>query len=194
MSGQQGGFAVVNNRQLGIVIANNWLWNRGRHNFNFGGQFRRTYQDLFACQFCAGSFAFSQRTTSTPDTSDPNFGVSGSSFASFLLGEVDASVRLSSNVTRLRNKEFAFYVQDDIKVNPRLTANIGLRWDIMVPFTENSNNIVYVNFRILRSLIRARATCQAAQANMATVLDAPESPVQPFIGRTFSPDWASPIS
>src|ERR1700722_1163096 len=147
VSGQQGGFAVVNNRQLGIVIANNWLWNKGRHNFNIGGQFRRTYQDLFACPFCAGSFAFSQRTTSTPDTSDPNFGVYGSSFASFLLGEVDASVRLSSNVTRLRNKEFAFYVQDDIKVNPRLTGNIGLRWDIMVPFTENNNNIVYVNFQ-----------------------------------------------
>ncbi len=47
----------VNNRQLGIVIANNWLWNKGRHNFNIGGQFRRTYQDLLACQFCGGTFS-----------------------------------------------------------------------------------------------------------------------------------------
>ncbi len=34
-----------------------------------------------------------------------------------------------------------------MKVNQRLTANIGLRWDIMVPFTENNNNIVYINFQ-----------------------------------------------
>lgn len=148
VSGQFGGFAQVNNRQLGIVIANNWLWNKGRHNFNIGGQFRRTYQDLLACQFCGGTFSFTQRTTSTPNTSDPNFGVYGSSFASFLLGEVDASVRLSSDVTRMRNKEFAFYIQDDMKVNQRLTANFGLRWDIMVPFTENNNNIVYMNFQV----------------------------------------------
>ena len=146
VSGQFGGFAQTNNRQLGIVLANNWLWTKGRHSFNIGGQFRRTYQDLLACQFCGGTFSFSQRTTSTPDTSDPNFGRYGSSFASFLLGQVDASVRLSSDVTRMRNKEFALYLQDDIKVTQRLTANLGLRWDIMVPFTEEHNNIVYVNF------------------------------------------------
>ncbi len=58
VAGQFGGFAQVNNRQLGIVIANNWLWNKGRHNFNIGGQFRRTYQDLLACQFCGGTFTF----------------------------------------------------------------------------------------------------------------------------------------
>ncbi len=147
VAGQFGGFVDDNNRQLGIVIANNWLWNKGRHNFNIGGQFRRTYQDLFACQFCGATFSFSQRTTSTPNTNDPNFGSYGSSFASFLLGEVDAGVRLNSNVTRLRNKEFAFYIQDDMKVNPRLTLNLGLRWDIMVPFTAIGNNVVYVNFQ-----------------------------------------------
>lgn len=147
VSGQFGGFAETNNRQLGIVLANNWLWTKSRHNFNIGGQFRRTYQDLFACQFCGGTFSFTQRTTSTPDTNDPNFGRYGSSFASFLLGQVDAAVRLSSDVTRMRNKEFALYFQDDMKVNQRLTANLGLRWDIMVPFTENGNNIVYINFQ-----------------------------------------------
>jgi Carboxypeptidase regulatory-like domain/TonB dependent receptor len=147
VSGQFGGFAETNNRQLGIVFANNWIWTKGRHAFNMGGQFRRTYQDLYACQFCGGTFSFTQRTTSTPDTNDPNFGTYGSSFASFLLGQVDAAVRLSSNVTRMRNKEFALYFQDDIKVSQRLTANLGLRWDIMVPFTEEHDNAVYVNFQ-----------------------------------------------
>ncbi len=147
VSGQFGGFAQVKNRQLGIVIANNWLWTKGRHNLNMGWQFRRTYQDLLARQFCAGTFSFTQRTTSTPNTNDPNFGSYGSSFASFLLGQVDAAVRLSANTTRMRNKEFALYIQDNMKLTQRLNANVGLRWDIMVPFTENNNNIVYMNFQ-----------------------------------------------
>ncbi len=140
-----GGLTNLDNRRLGIVLVNNWLWIKGRHTFNFGGQFRRTYQDILACQFCSGTFNFSQRTTSTPDSSDPNFGIDGSSFASFLLGQADAGIRLFSNPLHMRNKAFASYVQDDIKINNRLTLNIGLRWDIMVPFTERDNQIVYAD-------------------------------------------------
>ena len=141
----EGGMTDINNRQLGIVMVNNWLWTKGRHTFNFGVQFRRTYQDIIACQFCSGTFNFSQRTTSIPNTNDPNFGSYGSSFASFLLGDVDSVERITSNEVYFRNKEFASYVQDDIKVNKRLSLNLGLRWDVMVPFTEEDNQIVYVN-------------------------------------------------
>ena len=45
----------------------------------------------------------------------------------------------------MRNKAFSFYAQDDIKLTNRLTANVGLRWDIMVPFTEANNQILFVN-------------------------------------------------
>jgi hypothetical protein len=34
-------------------------------------------------------------------------------------------------------------MQDDIKFTPKLTVNAGLRWDVMVPFTELDNNVVY---------------------------------------------------
>jgi hypothetical protein len=140
-----GGLTVAKNRRLGLVFVNNWLWTKGRETFNIGGQFRRTYQDIVNCDFCAGTFNFSQRTTSTPDSSDPNFGTYGSSFASFLLGQADASIRILSDELYMRNKAFAFYFQDDIKYNNRLTLNVGLRYDILVPFTENNNNIIFVN-------------------------------------------------
>jgi hypothetical protein len=140
-----GGLTVINNRTLGIVGANNWLWNRGRHTFNFGGQIRHTFQDIVDCDFCSGTFNFSQRTTSTPDSNNANFGTYGSSFASFLLGQVDASERIFSNELNMRNKAYAFYAQDTFKVSQRLTANFGLRYDILVPFTEAHNDIIFVN-------------------------------------------------
>ncbi len=140
-----GGLTVNNNRMLGIVGVNNWLWTKGRHSVNFGLQIRRSSQDVIDCNFCSGTFNFSQRTTSTPDPSNKDFGYFGSSFASFLLGEVDASERNFAGESKLRNKAFGFYVQDDFKLNDRLTINAGLRYDILVPFTEAHNNIFYVN-------------------------------------------------
>lgn len=143
--GTAGGWIQSINRKLGIVIVNNWLWTKGRNTFNIGGEFRRNYQDDNECQQCGGTFNFSQRTTSTPNTNDPNFGTYGSSFASFLLGQADAGLRVFASELKLRNADLSPYIQDDIKVNNRLTANLGLRWDMMVPFTENHDQIVYLD-------------------------------------------------
>ena len=139
--GTAGGWVQSINRKLGISIVNNWLWVKGRNTFNIGGEVRRTYQDDNECQNCGGQFNFSQRTTADP----ANLGGTGSSFASFLLGQVDSVNRVFANELRLRNLSISPYIQDDIKVTPKLTANVGLRWDILRPFTENGNQIVYLN-------------------------------------------------
>jgi Carboxypeptidase regulatory-like domain/TonB dependent receptor len=141
--GTSGAWLQSINRKLGIALDNNWLWSKGRNTFNIGIDFRRSYQDDNEDQTEGGQFSFSQRTTSVPNTSDPNFGKYGSSFASFLLGIPDQANRANNIEARLRNWVLAPYIQDDIKLSPRLTVNLGLRWDIMAPFTENSNNIVF---------------------------------------------------
>ena len=143
--GLGGGTTQSTNNKLGIPIVNNWLWVRGRHTFNIGGEFRRTYSDDDECNSCAGQFNFSHRSTSTPDASDPNFSAYGSSFASFLLGQVDSGNRAFVIEMKDRNVDLSPYIQDDIKLNPKLTVNLGLRWDIMVPFTNNANTVVFVN-------------------------------------------------
>jgi hypothetical protein len=141
----EGGLTLTNNRVLGIVGVANMLWTKGRHTTNFGFQARHDFQDIVDCVFCSGTLNFTQRTTSTPDSSNPNFGTYGSSFASFLLGEVDASERIFAGEDKLRNKAFALYAQDSFKVSKRLTVSAGIRWDALVPFTEDHNNIVYVD-------------------------------------------------
>jgi hypothetical protein len=119
------------NRKLGLSFSNNWLYTHGRHTFNFGMDIRRSYQDDHECQNCGGGFTFSSHSTSDGS----NLDTTGSSFASFLLGQVDSASRTFALNTKLRNKYFAPYVQDDIKITPRLTVNVGIRWDIAVPFT-----------------------------------------------------------
>jgi len=133
------------NRKLGIAIVNNWLWTKGRQTFNIGFDFRRSYQDDNEEQTAGGHFSFSAHTTSVPNSKDPNFGSYGSSFASFLLGEVDEANRSNSQELKLRNYAMSPYIQDDIALTPKLKINLGVRWDIMAPFTENNNNVVFFN-------------------------------------------------
>jgi len=139
--GSDGGETLSNNRKLGVAGVTNFLWTKGRHTFNFGGEARRSYQDDNECRICAGTFNFSQRTTADPAHQN----TTGSSFASFLLGQADSAQRIFANELRLRNLLIAPYFQDDIKFTPKLTVNVGLRWDIMLPFTENGNQIVFLD-------------------------------------------------
>ena len=133
------------NRKLGVAVVNNWLWTKGRHTFNIGGEVRRSLQDDNEEQTEGGHFAFSQNETSIHDSTNPNFGSYGSSFASFLLGLPDEEDRSGSQEESLRNLDFSPYIQDDIKLSSKLTLNVGVRWDIQVPFTEKHDAIVFFN-------------------------------------------------
>lgn len=132
------------NRKLGTVFDNNYLWVHGKNTFNIGWEYRRTYQDDNECQQCAGNFNFSNNQTADP----ANISNTGNAFASYLLGTVDSGNRTGSQELRLRNLDISSYIQDDIKISPRLTVNLGVRWDIMQPFTEVDNNIVYFDANI----------------------------------------------
>lgn len=141
------GLTNLVNRKLGIAVVDNWLWTKGRNTYNIGIEYRKVIMDDNECLVaCGGVFNFSQRTTSIPNPGDPNFGSYGSSFASFLLGEVDSASEQSNNALAMRSYSWSPYIQDDIKLTNRLTVNLGLRWDIMVPLTEVlGNRITYLD-------------------------------------------------
>jgi hypothetical protein len=141
--GTQGSWLQSINRKLGVAVVGNLLWTKGRNTFNIGGEIRRSLQDDNEDQTEGGQFAFSNLETSDPDPHSPTFASDGSSFASFLLGLPDSANRSNSQELKLRNFDFSPYFQDDIKLTPKLTVNLGVRWDIMVPFTEVHNNIVF---------------------------------------------------
>lgn len=134
-------YAVDN---VGYNVFNNWLWTKGRHTLNFGGEFHHYYQ-LTLSNYSGGQFNFSQAQTSTPDPSDSNFKTYGSSFASFLLGDVSSATRSTTTTAAYNTVDLSPYLQDDIKVTPRLTINLGLRWDIMAPYMLSLNQNGFLN-------------------------------------------------
>ncbi|HZB47153.1 MAG TPA: TonB-dependent receptor, partial [Pyrinomonadaceae bacterium] len=68
-------------------------------------------------------------------------------FARFLIGLPPSSVRYVFNVRPsmdVHNWETGFFIQDDWKLHPRLTLNLGLRYDLITPFVDK--NDLMINF------------------------------------------------
>ncbi len=55
--------------------------------------------------------------------------VTGSAFADFLLGDMNNFSQSGGEYNRLHGIEFAAFVQDNIKLKPNLTMNVGVRWE-----------------------------------------------------------------
>ena len=127
----------------GWNVFNNWMWNKGRHAFNFGAEYHH-YWETTLSNYSSGHFSFSQAETSIPDPKNANFSQYGSSFASFLLGLPDSANRTASTTTALSTNAFAAYIQDDFKLTSKLTLNAGLRYDLMIPYTLSQNNNVFL--------------------------------------------------
>src|SRR5262249_47625148 len=71
----------------------------------------------------------------------------GNSYASFLLGALNSATvnQDSVIVTNARFSGYAWWVADDYKVTTRLTVNLGLRQDIMLPYTEGDDHFTYLD-------------------------------------------------
>jgi hypothetical protein len=106
---------------------------RGRHALKFGGATR--WQQLNDSNHfdLGGNFNFRSN-----QTSNGNDAVQGWPIASLLTGAPEFSFATVQSIDPgFRFFEPSFFVQDDIKVTPRLTVNIGMRYDIPYPRTEH---------------------------------------------------------
>ena len=114
-------------------------WTKGAHQLKFGASWAlyKKVQDLFGQT--QGGFSFNSTFTSGT-AACPAATTCGNSFASLLLGMPSSYQELAVQDKGLwNNVSWAAYVQDNWRVNNRLTLNLGLRWD-GIPHTYEANN------------------------------------------------------
>jgi Carboxypeptidase regulatory-like domain/TonB dependent receptor-like, beta-barrel len=146
LTGTQEGMGPVSNTMTGNQNSNVALINinhtTGNHDFKFGAQIRRDYANRFTSLPGDLSFSFGRTFTQGPNALAAS-STAGSSVADALLGLADTttSSRLNLSVPSItHNWWHSYFVQDDWRINQRLTLNIGLRWDLQFPMVEEKNN------------------------------------------------------
>ena len=111
-----------------------FTWIKGKHAFKFGGMFQLTHYNGFGRQCISGCVGFS--FTETGRGGDTNFATAGGNpFASMLLGWADSGQIDTIRFIGQQWPYYAGYFQDDWRVSPKLTVNLGIRWETQLPPT-----------------------------------------------------------
>jgi hypothetical protein len=112
----------------------------GEHVLKFGSELRRYNDNMRNPGLASGLYNFDAGwTQANPQRGDS---ASGNEFASFLLG-LPSGGYVDRNIDpAYRSKYYALFVQDDFRVGPRLTLNLGLRWDYESPRFERYNRML----------------------------------------------------
>ncbi len=101
-------------------------WQHGNHSYKFGGQlFLQGLNSSYGGNI--QNYTFSSVTGGPTDTAVTPY--VGSALANLLLGNVQSASQNIPYPTYPRQKYITAFAQDDWKVNPKLTLNVGLTWD-----------------------------------------------------------------
>ncbi|HEY6401200.1 MAG TPA: carboxypeptidase regulatory-like domain-containing protein [Blastocatellia bacterium] len=146
-AGLAGGGSAVNDYTTSFQpmwdISNTTTWVRGNHTLNFGANFRKWNLQRDLANDFLGEFTFNGFATGN--------GTRDHAIADFLLGYYSgasvfqpAGFGVEGKVGNPRQFNFWYlapYIQDDWKVNQRLTLNLGLRYDFRAIPTESNDRI-----------------------------------------------------
>jgi hypothetical protein len=102
---------------------------KGKHNLIFGGEFGLDKGMFSANLDNFGIFTFA---SSAPTTT-------GNALSDFVTGQVSTMEQDTPYHTLMSAWHTAVFFQDNYRITSRLTANLGLRWDIDTPPVESSN-------------------------------------------------------
>ncbi|MGO9404506.1 MAG: TonB-dependent receptor domain-containing protein [Terriglobales bacterium] len=118
--------------QHSYVFNENLNWVRGRHAMKFGTELRFEQFTILEPAAARGYMSFGSDFTDNPAA--PGFG--GEAVATFLLGIPDGGEITSLNNIVYNRQIYAVYGLDDFKVTPRLTLNLGLRYELFTTIKE----------------------------------------------------------
>src|SRR6202167_4632892 len=108
---------------------------RGRHSLKMGGDLRRREHGFFQVQNPHGDFFYTGQFTNDP-------------LADFLIGYTQSLFRdTQTGAYGMRWWEFGTYLMDDYRVSPKLTLNLGVRYDVYTPMVEDHDRLANFDFQ-----------------------------------------------
>lgn len=114
----------------------NFTWIKGRHSFKFGYEYEHIWMAVNDNNPLYGSYTFGGGYSTVSGSA-----VADNYWADFLFGTTSTYGLANYFVAHLRQTMEGVYAQDDWKVTPRLTLNLGLRWEYGSPYSEQHNYI-----------------------------------------------------
>ncbi len=133
--GVSGGFSIGNGwegelPQVGnsFMWSDNLTWVKGNHTMKFGADIRRARFDQTLYFETSGQFTFDGSTANSVQFDD--------NYPSYFLGLADNYQQGSAQRENVRSTGVYLFAQDSWKINPSLTLNYGLRWELDTPLTD----------------------------------------------------------
>jgi hypothetical protein len=156
----------------------------GKHSIKTGFEGRFYYLESDSADGTA-TYNFNSAQTNLPgfDTQ------TGHAYGSFLLGAVQTSSRPVQIVNNsYYQNNYDFYVQDDYKVSPKLTLNLGVRWQILPGLTEKNGYITNLDLTLPNAAAgnRPGALRFAEQEGKKTFIDTYYGQIQPRLGAAYA--------
>jgi Carboxypeptidase regulatory-like domain len=122
--------------QNNFIASDTASFSHGRHLVRFGGEYDRVNLDKEFPQVFNGQVFFS------PTSGGPCGDLGCTDWQSFLLGNPSFSYGGSGVYNHeYRDNNYSVFAQDDFKVTPTLTFNLGLRWELMGAFYDLLDHI-----------------------------------------------------
>lgn len=140
---------VTNNHIFQFV--DNMSWTKGRHALRFGAEIRRDRYNLRGNTDPRGTLVFNGQITEDPSAGRPpgSSAASGTPLADFLLGFPQrSSVAAALAFGQFRSTVQNYYIDDTWRIHPKVTINVGLRYENTAPYKDRSQRFsnMYVPF------------------------------------------------
>ena len=181
------GFAPFQGGTNVFSISDSFDMIRGKHDIRIGGQVRANQMNVATNAFQDGFWVFTNFWSADAGVSAGT----GDNAADFLLGLPSLALHdqtFQGAETGRRWKLFRPYVQDDWRVSPNLTLNLGLAWAFVTPITEVANRQANFDFATGQFLIPG----QTSNARAGVKMD--KTALEPRIGLAWKPFGSSNTS
>ena len=131
-----------------FTAVDNLLWVKGKHAMTYGIQFQWLEDQQSSYDGPTSTVTFNYNPNDTGQESGSSFtSGTGYSYASYILGAVNSTALTVQpfSVVGGRYRTIAPYFQDDYKLTPKLTLNLGLRWDYIPTYQEAVARFSFLN-------------------------------------------------